>query len=124
MQKVVNASCVERHVYSNIEARNQPCFDKCLHQSGGSGAALLARGQAEVVPPNRSSACVNSCFQSAVIGTTSGSSSSGEMRLAPMTAAEILAPWTRAFAAVPGPGVCPPCVLDAVTGAYSCPTPW
>ena len=114
IQKVVNASCVQRAVYSNIEARNTACFDKCAQASGSDVLEPVRGVRATPTPPNRSSACVNSCFQAAVVGNTS-------TKIVPMTAAEILAPWSRAFAPAPGDGVCPPCVLDS-TGVYSCPT--
>ena len=111
--KVVNASCVERRVYSNIETRNSACFASCLHKP--------AAARAGPAPPNRSSPCVNKCFEAAVVGSSGGD---GQAELAPMTATEILEPWNRAFQARPGAGVCPPCVLDAAAGMYNCPTPW
>ena len=75
--KVVNASCVERRVYSTIEAHNKACFDSCLP----AGAAPVAGAV-----PNRSTACVNNCFQTAVVG----SATAAQVELVPMTAAEIL----------------------------------
>lgn len=128
IQKVVNASCVQRAIYSNIEVRNQACFTKCAQASGSADVLRPARGvQATPSTPNRSSPCVNSCFQAAVIGTTARAhdwTADRSEKLAPMTAAEILAPWRRAFAPAPGNGVCPPCVLDSTTAVYSCPTSW
>ena len=122
IQKVVNASCVQRAVYSNIEARNAACFDKCAQASGADVLEPVRGVRATPTPPNRSSPCVNSCFQAAVVGNTAHPAATGwSTKLVPMTAAEILAPWSRAFASAPGEGVCPPCVLDS-TGVYSCPT--
>lgn len=123
IQKVVNASCVQHAVYSNIEARNPACFARCAQASGDAAATQPAKVFGAT--PNRSSPCVNSCFQAAVIGTipVDGVDTSSRW-IPPMTAAEILAPWARAFASAPGEGVCPPCVRNAATNVYSCPTKW
>ena len=123
IQKVVNASCVQHAVYSNIEARNQPCFARCAQASSDVAATRPAKRFGAT--PNRSSPCVNSCFQAAVIGTVPMDGVDTSSRwIPPMTAAEILAPWARAFASAPGEGVCPPCVRNTATGVYSCPTKW
>ena len=101
---VVNASCVQRAVYRNIESRHTACFESC------PGAAAAGPG----APPNRSTACVNRCFQQAVLG--------GGGAVA-MTAEEITAPWYKAFGP-PSAGGCPRCTLDPKTPKmYSCLVP-
>ena len=101
--KTANASCVQSRLYRLIERRNEACFEAC--PSFVEGAL-----------PNRATACVNSCFEEAVIGDGKD--------VKAMTVFEILAPWKLAFSSDdPTAGGCPRCSAFA-NGMRYCPTPW
>lgn len=92
--KAVNASCVQRNLYSNVESKNVSCFASC------PGAAPPP------APANRSTACAVDCFQQTALG---------------LSASELVQPWVDAFGSNdPTKGGCPACMLNDA-GAYTCP---
>lgn len=94
VMKVINASCMQSRLFRNVESRNLPCYAQC---PGAAPAPAL---------PNRSTSCVVGCFQNSSLL---------------MTARELIAPWTAAFASNDASkGGCPTCVADA-HGVYTCP---